>query len=53
LHPVYNGDTLYPAFEINELTPKTTTGILGVAIEIHNQDGILCVSGNQRYLMRL
>jgi len=24
-----------------------------VAIEIHNQDGILCVSGNQRYLMRL
>ncbi|NCX08803.1 MAG: dehydratase [Rhodobacteraceae bacterium] len=53
LHPVYNGDTLYPAFEINELTPQTTTGILGVAIEIHNQDGILCVSGNQRYLMRL
>ncbi|NCW03665.1 MAG: dehydratase [Rhodobacteraceae bacterium] len=53
LHPVYNGDTLYPAFEINELTRQSTTGILGVAIEIHNQDGILCVSGNQRYLMRL
>lgn len=53
LHPVYNGDTLYPAFEINELTRQTTTGVLGVAIEIHNQDGILCVSGNQRSLMRL
>ena len=53
LHPVYNGDTLYPAFAINELTRQATTGILGVAIDLHNQDGILCVTGNQRYLMRL
>jgi acyl dehydratase len=53
LNPVYNGDTLYPAFEINELTRQNTTGILGVAIEIHNQDGVLCVAANQRYLMRL
>jgi acyl dehydratase len=53
LHPVYNGDTLYPAFEINELTRQSTTGILGVSIEIHNQNGVQCVTGNQRYLMRL
>ena len=51
--PVYCGDTLYPAFTINELTQQNTTGILGVSITIHNQDRILCVSGNQRYLMRL
>ena len=51
--PVYCGDTLYPTFTINELTQQNTTGILGVSITIHNQDRILCVSGNQRYLMRL
>ncbi len=53
LAPVYLGDTLYPSFEINELTRQRTTGILGVAVTIHNQDSVLVVEGNQRYLMRL
>ena len=53
LAPVYLGDTLYPAFEINELTPQSTTGVVGVAVRIHNQDGVLVADGNQRYLMRL
>ncbi len=53
LAPVYCGDTLYPAFEITELTPQTTTGILGVRVTIHNQDGVLVLDGTQRYLMRL
>ena len=53
LAPVYCGDTLYPAFEINELTTQATTGVLGVAVTIHNQDGVLVATGNQRYLVRL
>ena len=53
LAPVYLGDTLYPAFEINELTAQSTTGVVGVAGRIHNQDGVLVADGNQRYLMRL
>jgi len=53
LAPVYLGDTLYPAFEINELTPRTRTGVLGVAVSIHNQNGVEVAIGNQRYLMRL
>ncbi len=53
LAPVYLGDTLYPAFEINELTKRQTTGVLGVAVTIHNQDAVLVATGQQRYLMRL
>ena len=53
LAPVYLGDTLYPAFEINELTAQTTTGVIGVAVQIHNQDAVLVAEGNQRYLVRL
>ena len=53
LAPVYCGDTLYPAFEITELTPQTTTGVLGLRVTIHNQDGVLVLDGSQRYLMRL
>ena len=51
--PVYCGDTLYPSFEINELTRQATTGVVGVAITIHNQNATLVADGNQRYLMRL
>ena len=31
LHPVFVGDTLYPALEVNELTPQRTTGVVGCA----------------------
>lgn len=53
LAPVYLGDTLYPAFEINEMSKRTSTGIIGVSVTIHNQDAVLVADGNQRYLMRL
>jgi acyl dehydratase len=53
LKPVYCGDTLYPAFEITEMVPGTTTGTITLAISIHNQDGVLVVDGHQTYLMRL
>ena len=53
LVPVYLGDTLYPAFEINEMSKRTSTGVIGVAVTIHNQDAVLVADGNQRYLIRL
>ena len=52
LKPVYAGDTMYPALEIDELTPNRTTGVVGFASTIHNQSGQLVVLGQQRYLIR-
>lgn len=53
LAPVHCGDTLYPAFEITALEPSRTTGVMQLAVTIHNQDGVLVMDGMQRYLMRL
>ncbi len=53
LAPVYCGDTLYPAFEITELLPGKTTGVMRLAVTIHNQDGTLVAEGMQKYLMKL
>jgi len=53
LAPVHCGDTLYPAFEITSLEPGSTTGVMQVAITIHNQRCVLVADGMQRYLVRL
>ena len=50
--PVYTGDTLYPALEIDELTPNRTTGVIGFATSVHNQSGQLVIQGRQRYVIR-
>jgi acyl dehydratase len=52
LKPVFAGDTIYPALEIDELTPNRTTGVVGFASTVHNQHGQLVVQGRQRYLIR-
>jgi acyl dehydratase len=52
LHPVFAGDTLYPALEVDEVTPQRTTGILGLRSTVHNQKGALVMEGRQRYLLR-
>jgi acyl dehydratase len=52
LHPVFAGDTLYPALEVDELTPQRTTGVLGMRSTVHNQRGELVMDGRQRYLLR-
>ncbi len=52
LKPVFAGDTLYPALEIDELTPGRTTGVLGFHSTIHNQRRELVLEGKQRYLLR-
>jgi acyl dehydratase len=53
LKPVFEGDTVYPALEIDELTPRRTTGVLGFKSTIHNQRRELVLEGRQRYLLRL
>ena len=52
LQPVFAGDTLYPAPEIDELTPNRTTGAVGFRSTIHNQRRELVLEGRQRYLLR-
>jgi acyl dehydratase len=52
LKPVFAGDTVYPALEIDELTPNRTTGVIGFKSTIHNQRRELVMDGRQRYLLR-
>jgi len=52
LKPVHAGDTIYPALEIDELTPNRTTGVVGFTSTVHNQHGQLVLQGRQRYLIR-
>ena len=52
LKPVFEGDTVYPALEIDELTPGRTTGVLGFKSTVHNQRRELVLEGRQRYLLR-
>jgi acyl dehydratase len=53
LKPVFAGDTLYSALEIDELTPNRSTGVLGFRSTIHNQRRELVLEGRQRYLLKL
>jgi acyl dehydratase len=52
LQPVFVGDTLYPALEVNELSPNRTTGVVGLRGTVHNQHGALVLDGQHRYLLR-
>ena len=52
LKPVYPGDTLYPALTIAALTPQRTTGVVAVAVTVHNQKNQLVLSGEQKYLLK-
>ncbi len=52
LHPVFVGDTLYAALEVDEITPQRTTGVIGLRSTVHNQKGELVMDGRQRYLLR-
>jgi len=52
LHPVLVGDTLYPALEVDELTPSRSTGVVGLKSTVHNQAGVLVLDGRHRYLIR-
>lgn len=52
LKPVYPGDTLYPSLIVAELKPQRTTGVVTVAVAVHNQKNALVLSGEQKYLLR-
>lgn len=52
LRPVFAGDTLYPALEIDELTPNRSTGVVGLHSTVHNQRRERVLDGRQRYLLR-
>ena len=53
LKPVFAGDTLYPALEIDELSPNRTTGVVGLRNTVHNQRGELVLEGRLRFLLRM
>ena len=46
------GDTLYPALEIVELTSKRTTGVIVMRATVHNQKRELVLDGAHKYLVR-
>ena len=52
LKPVYCGDTLYAAVEIVALNEQRTTGVMVCGVTVHNQDGVLVLEGEQKYLLR-
>ena len=52
LKPVYCGDTVYPALEIIDLTPGSTTGVITLRSTVHNQHGQLVLEGQQKMLVR-
>ena len=52
LKPVYAGDTLYPMLEIAALTSQRSTGVVTLRVTVHNQEGELVLSGEQKILLR-
>ena len=52
LKPVSAGDTLYPMLEITALTPQRSTGVVTLRVSVHNQNGELVLSGEQKILLR-
>jgi acyl dehydratase len=52
LKPVHAGDTLYPMLEIVELTPQRASGVVTLGVSVHNQNGELVLTGEQKLLLR-
>jgi len=49
---VHSGDTLYSALTITGLEPKGDDGIVVTTVTVHNQRGLLVLSGQHKYLLR-
>jgi acyl dehydratase len=52
LKPVFAEDTIYPALEVMELTPRRTTGVIGLRSTVFNQRRELVLEGLQKFLIR-
>jgi acyl dehydratase len=51
--PVFAGDTIYPALEVDELTPRRTTGVVGLKSTVHNQRRELVLEGSLRFVVKM
>ena len=49
----YPGDTLYPALEITELRPQSTTGVVKMRATVDNQHSERVLDGEHVYLLKL
>ena len=47
LKPVYPGDTLYPSLAVAALQTQRTTGVVTIAVTVHNQNNDLVLSGDE------
>jgi len=52
LKPVYPGDTLYPMLEVTALTAQRSTGVVTLGVCVHNQNGEVVLTGEQKMLLR-
>jgi acyl dehydratase len=52
LNPVYAEDTVYPALEVTELTPGSSTGVVSLRSTVFNQRRELVLEGVQKFLIR-
>lgn len=52
LKPVYAGDTLYCILEVTGLAPGRTTGVITLSSTVRNQDDVIVMEGEQKYLLR-
>ena len=52
LKPVHAGNTLYPALEITALARQRSTGVVTLGVTVHNQNGELVLTGEQKILLR-
>ena len=49
---MYSGDTVYPALEVIDLTPRNTTGVITLRTTVHNQRRQLVLEGEQKMLVK-
>ncbi|MCH9670751.1 MAG: MaoC family dehydratase [Gammaproteobacteria bacterium] len=52
LKPVFAGDTVYPNLEVIGLEPQNSTGVLTMSATVHNQDGVLVMQGEHKYIIK-
>lgn len=52
LAPVFAGDTVYPNLEVSELTPQNSTGVLTMKVTVHNQQRVLVMDGEHKYIIK-
>lgn len=52
LKPVFIGDTVYPEFEVSEIIPKKSNGIIKFNVRIKNQNDEIVMEGQHSYMIK-